>query len=466
MIIRRKPFSPSRIYINNFLKEKLKTLIPAEEINVLDVGCGSGYIREIFKDLDYRINYTGLDIEKHKNFDNFNRFAQSEFVNSRIEDYQTNKKFDLIISMAALEHIKDNEKALTKIKEILSPNGIQIHFVPSKWSYPLYFKHGYRRYSTSNLHKLFGNDIVLHKMGGLFSFLLHFFFITIPRKVFKSNHLFDSTIYLKLIKISNKLDKIIPLFPTFYIVLNPIKHKGWPRLGLGERVWYRLNQTFLYYYLKTVSNSKKKHFVFYHLTRSGGTSIKYWLRKQGYSNRILGLVHYYNVRNIKFKNKNIVEFAIIRNPFSWYVSLYNSKVATTHKKKKDYYPKMEKNSFDDFFNDLVLFKNGKEGIKRWHYPWLEKSAPYEMAQKYNPEYGWCTNNLIHYLYPRQESVKILKVEKLQEEIDNLFKDTDIKLNLKKKIKNVESKENYMDYYTPEMIEEVKKRDKIVFDLYE
>jgi SAM-dependent methyltransferase len=457
--------SPAREYSDKFLFENLNKLVPAKEIRVLDIGCGSGYIREIFSNLGYKVRYTGVDVKKHQNFDRFN-FVDSEFIQSGIEDFKTENKFDLIISVSALEHIEDDKKVIAKVRQFLKPDGVQIHIVPAIWSRPLYLKHGYRRYNPARLKKIFPQAEISGK-GGLFSFFLHLFFITVPRRIFKSDRLFESNIYPKFVKISQRLDKIIPVPVLMYFISEAdySRKSGWPSFGLLERIWYKMNQVFLWHYLKLMPKTKKKYYVYYHPTRSGGTAIKYLMKKQGYANRILGLSHYRNVRNAKFRNKNIIKFSTVRNPFSWYVSLYNSKVKTSHKKKASYYPKMEKNSWQDFFNDLVLFKNGKEGIKKWHYPWIKKSAPYEIAENYNPNYGWCVNNFLHYFYPEQESVKILKVENLKEEIDSLFKDTDINLDLSKTISNVDSKKNYMDYYTLEMIEQVKQRDKIIFERF-
>jgi len=460
--------SPARVYLNRFLSEKLKQIIPQKEISVLDIGCGSGYIREIFSDLRYKAHYLGVDLKKHESFDQFN-FVDSEFIQSRIEDFNTDKKFDLIISLSALEHIKDDRGAVTKVRQFLKPNGVQIHGVPATCSRPLYLNHGYRRYSSASLREIFP-QAKIEKLGGLFSFLLHFSFITIPRRIFKSNKLFESDFYSKLIKISQKLDKIIPVPTLIYFVSekNSSPRFGWPSFSFYKRVWYKLNQIFLWYYLKLMPDTKKTYYIYYHPTRSGGTAIKYLMKKQGYANRILGLSHYYNVRNAKFKNKNIIKFSTVRNPFSWYVSLYNSKIKTSHKKKINYYPRMENNSFKDFFDDLVLFKNGKGGIKKWHYPWIKKSAPYEIAQNYNPEYGWAANNFIHYFYQGREpdnDIKILKNENLNQELKFLFQGAEINLGLNEVITNVASEKKYLDYYTPEMISEVKKRDRIVFEKF-
>ena len=74
-----------------FLSEKLEKILPNKNINILDIGCGSGYIRKIFTEIGYNIDYTGLDVKKHIDFDKLN----GKFVNSKIEDFQTALRFYL-----------------------------------------------------------------------------------------------------------------------------------------------------------------------------------------------------------------------------------------------------------------------------------------------------------------------------------------------------------------------------------
>jgi len=209
--------SPGRIYSDRFLYENLEKIIPKKEISVLDIGCGSGYIRKIFFDLKYKLFYTGVDIKKHNDFDNFNNYSlENNFIKSKIEDFQTNKKFDLIFSICALEHIKDDKLAVSKFS-----SDLQIHIVPSFWSFFLYLNHGYRRYNPAKLKKIFkqSGSLEICRLGGFFSFILHLFFITIPERIFKSREIFKSEIYLKILNISHKLDRSIPIFPCSYVVV-------------------------------------------------------------------------------------------------------------------------------------------------------------------------------------------------------------------------------------------------------
>lgn len=213
--------TPSRIYMDRFLIENLGKIIPNKKISILDIGCGSGYIRKILYNLGYTVDYLGIDVYQHKDFEKFNQYSlKFEFIESRIEDFKTEKKFDLVFSMCALEHIENDKLAADKSAQLMKEGGVQIHIIPSLYSFWLYWKHGYRRYSPRRLRKLFNEEIEVYRLGGLFSFIVHFFLITIPKKIFKTTKLIEFEAYRRTVKVANVLDRFIPIFPSIHIIIN------------------------------------------------------------------------------------------------------------------------------------------------------------------------------------------------------------------------------------------------------
>ncbi|GAG77522.1 unnamed protein product, partial [marine sediment metagenome] len=213
--------SPTRNYVNKFLDNFLKELTALGKINILDIGCGSGYIREILAGYSFSGDYTGVDIQKHKDFEKYNlKNFSSVFIKSRIEDFKTNKKFDLIISNFVLEHVEDDFDVISKCDELIKRGGIQIHILPSFWSLFLYLWHGYRQYNPKRLKKLFSyRDFEVFRLGGFFSFKLHLFFITIPVLIFHNDKLRNKSFYPGLVRMSSKLDKVLTFLSTFYVVV-------------------------------------------------------------------------------------------------------------------------------------------------------------------------------------------------------------------------------------------------------
>ncbi len=209
--------SPSRIYADRFFKENLKKIIVKKDIDVLDIGCGSGYIREIFYNLGYKVNYVGVDLKKHSSFDSFSHFADSRLVIAKAEEFETDQKFDLILSLCSLEHMENDRQAVNNAKRFLKSDGFQVHLVPAKWSYCLYFNHGYRRYDLKGLFDIFGKEVVIYRIGGFFSSILHFFSFTIIQRIIGVRQK-RGGLYYFFVKLFSSLDFSYPTI--MYLIIN------------------------------------------------------------------------------------------------------------------------------------------------------------------------------------------------------------------------------------------------------
>src|SRR5258708_7084612 len=106
---------------------------PLKDINVLDVGSGFGlYSMELFKyvnkivgvepvkeSYDYAVNHIG----NRKNVAFYNEF---------IQDFKTNEKFDLALSLTTIEHMPEAEKDMQKVMSLLKPGGLLYLTAPNK----------------------------------------------------------------------------------------------------------------------------------------------------------------------------------------------------------------------------------------------------------------------------------------------------------------------------------------------
>lgn len=211
--------SPGRQYLNSFLKTELPSILPNKNVSILDVGCGTGYIRNILESIGYSGEYVGVDVFRESKFSENSSNFSIEFVQSKIEDFETEKRFDLVISNTSFEHIPDDFKAAEKSNKLVSENGVQIHIMPAFWSLPIYLLHGYRQYNPARIKKLFPNNTVIYRLGGTFTFLLYFFLITIPERLTAKMLFRKTSLYPKFLNFANKADKILPFMSTFYIVV-------------------------------------------------------------------------------------------------------------------------------------------------------------------------------------------------------------------------------------------------------
>ena len=125
--------TPIRIkYIKNKLFEK-KQLIKFSKkslsnFNILDLGCGGGLVCEPLARLG--ANITGIDFVK-KNIIAAKKHAKKsntniEYLHQDINNLKLKKKYDAVLILEVLEHIKDWKKIIINVKKLLKPGGKMI----------------------------------------------------------------------------------------------------------------------------------------------------------------------------------------------------------------------------------------------------------------------------------------------------------------------------------------------------
>lgn len=122
--------------VKEHFEEKLKTVegelellrgYLTKEQDVVDVGCGAGSLLYAIKDLvkscaGIEINNSYVEFIKELGFDGYCGF---------IENIEIDKKFDVAISIGALDHMPYPVEALQKINSILKEGGILFFEVPN-----------------------------------------------------------------------------------------------------------------------------------------------------------------------------------------------------------------------------------------------------------------------------------------------------------------------------------------------
>ncbi len=216
-----EPSSPSRALTLTFLNDILPQILPPRKIHMLDIGCGSGFMSDILAASGYTGAYTGIDVGNRFNttFSHEDAFDRS-FVQEDVHAFKTDDKFDLIFSFSALEHIHNDAELVDKLTSLSAENGLQLHVVPSGWGLGLYLWHGYRQYTKADIVDRFGsNNLEIYALGGLFSYALHFLFITVLEMVLRLpvRKRFGS-VYTFTHRMCHKLDRLLPIFPSAYVI--------------------------------------------------------------------------------------------------------------------------------------------------------------------------------------------------------------------------------------------------------
>jgi len=147
---------------------------------VLDIGCGSGRYALFFVEADIRGTYTGVDISDER-WDDLPlppEFPGTRRQGDAHELGSLGDTFDFVISLTAFEHFADDHRVARGMAEVMKSGGRALLAVPSHYSYPLYGKHGYRRYSAGAVRRLgvqAGLEVeYLRRVGGPAGWCFHF----------------------------------------------------------------------------------------------------------------------------------------------------------------------------------------------------------------------------------------------------------------------------------------------------
>jgi 2-polyprenyl-3-methyl-5-hydroxy-6-metoxy-1,4-benzoquinol methylase len=117
-------FLPDKWDHNQQYQKYLLKNVPPNCSCILDVGCGTGELTK--KLVPYSTEIIGIDVSENMITEALkrNNDGKINYINISVEKYleETDKKFDAIISIAALHHM-DEEKILEAMKNKLSKDG-------------------------------------------------------------------------------------------------------------------------------------------------------------------------------------------------------------------------------------------------------------------------------------------------------------------------------------------------------
>ena len=108
--------------LDNRLFRQLLKSIPHKSISVLDVGGGSGWLLDEIKELDERVELTQV-VDLDSNAKQIALQKGHKFFHGKIEEFTSKEKFDIVILLNLIEHVKNPLLVLEKIKDVLKKEG-------------------------------------------------------------------------------------------------------------------------------------------------------------------------------------------------------------------------------------------------------------------------------------------------------------------------------------------------------
>ena len=112
-----------------FFKRHLSTL-SQKKLNVLDIGGGTGSLCDIIKDTDSRVAQTQI-VDIDTTAEKIAIQKGHQYFCGRIEDFETDQQYDVILMLNLIEHVANPAMVLKKAGKLLSKDGIILIQTPN-----------------------------------------------------------------------------------------------------------------------------------------------------------------------------------------------------------------------------------------------------------------------------------------------------------------------------------------------
>lgn len=92
------------------------------ELSALDIGGGSGWLLTQARQIEPRLSYT-MVVDIDTGAENIARNCGHDYFCGRIEDFNSSHRFDLILMLNLIEHVRDPVSVLAAARRLLKPGG-------------------------------------------------------------------------------------------------------------------------------------------------------------------------------------------------------------------------------------------------------------------------------------------------------------------------------------------------------
>jgi 2-polyprenyl-3-methyl-5-hydroxy-6-metoxy-1,4-benzoquinol methylase len=117
-------------FLDKRMFKKLLSQLKSDKLNALDIGGGNGWLLKLAKEADPRIDYTQV-VDLDSNAKKIAEENGHHYFEGRIEDFETNIKFNFIILLNLIEHVASPQTILQKVEQLLTDDGIVLIKTPN-----------------------------------------------------------------------------------------------------------------------------------------------------------------------------------------------------------------------------------------------------------------------------------------------------------------------------------------------
>jgi SAM-dependent methyltransferase len=104
--------------------------IPGAELRVLDVGGGNGWLLDLLRDIDPRVRHTQI-VDLDPGAAEQARAKGHEYACQRVEEFSSERRFNLVLLMNLIEHVESPRRLLTNMARLLAPGGMVLLKTPN-----------------------------------------------------------------------------------------------------------------------------------------------------------------------------------------------------------------------------------------------------------------------------------------------------------------------------------------------
>jgi 2-polyprenyl-3-methyl-5-hydroxy-6-metoxy-1,4-benzoquinol methylase len=132
------------------IAEVLTPLIPRADAAILDIGCASGRLLYLLRERGF-LDVTGLDPSRGC-VDAARRLYDVTVLQGSFADFPAvNRSFDVVILVGVLEHIRDLDTAMDRVRSLVPLNGMVYVEVPDVLEFHTWTNAPYQDFSTEHL---------------------------------------------------------------------------------------------------------------------------------------------------------------------------------------------------------------------------------------------------------------------------------------------------------------------------